>query len=612
LPGDLGVEVERMGTGREDGRTSTLLVDESFASAGDQFLELVRSVSAPKYLAALADRWKRDPRPWARDQVFAYLTLPLDRPGHETVVKRLFKHAEAESDDELMAAFAAALDRLVRRERRLRYRWDFEVRQYHQVEVLQTPSNQIPRQEPPQARTGVNPFTGEMITFQPPPRKLPKNGRLFSYKTRYYLRRRAWRYFRRMGFMRPADYPRAIARALVRYHDEDLALGENILDSWSLMNACFRYSQVLEFSNSRVHLEEGHSLSELTAAPRFEELWSQRDAAPLLLELVIEAESRLVRVWAMQLVKRHHVGALREITPGELLRLLDHSDEEMQQFGAELLVSAAGVDSWTVDVWLRLLETHNLSALATICDVMAQRVRPERLNLAQCIDLACARATPVARLGLAWLGERTITTDDERAQIGRLAGARCDALGEEIAGFALGIVADQDVYHTDAVIRFFDSLNPRVRNGAFAWLTPESAGYSDADLWSRLVETPFDDVRIRVINELQVRISREEAHPPVPASQLTAVWTAVLLGIHRGNRAKRKALRQIAEALAVHPDRADELLPVLAVAIRSVRPAEARAGLSAILTAVALRPELEAKLAEAIPELRLTPQGVPA
>ncbi len=50
--------------------------------------------------------------------------------------------------------------------------------------------------------------------------RVPRHGLLFSYRTRYYLRRRAWRYFRRMGFATPDAYPAAIAAALRRYRDE--------------------------------------------------------------------------------------------------------------------------------------------------------------------------------------------------------------------------------------------------------------------------------------------------------------------------------------------------------------------------------------------------------
>jgi hypothetical protein len=94
---------------------STTLVDESFATQDEQFVERVRQAASPKYLAALADRWKKDPRPWAREQIFEYLRLPLDRPGHHPLVKRLFKQAEGNADHELMAAFLVAFDRLIRR-----------------------------------------------------------------------------------------------------------------------------------------------------------------------------------------------------------------------------------------------------------------------------------------------------------------------------------------------------------------------------------------------------------------------------------------------------------------------------------------------------------------
>ena len=55
----------------------------------------------------------------ARARFFKYLALPLDRPGHHPLVKRLFKQAEANRDHELMAAFLVAFDRLIRRQRRI-------------------------------------------------------------------------------------------------------------------------------------------------------------------------------------------------------------------------------------------------------------------------------------------------------------------------------------------------------------------------------------------------------------------------------------------------------------------------------------------------------------
>lgn len=593
-----------MGADSKDNQISTVLIDESFANEDDAFIDRLRTVRSIKYLAAFADRWKKDPRPWARQQIFRYLALPLDRPGHHPIVKRLFKQAEADHDDELMAAFLVAFDRLVRRQRRTKYTYNFQTYQSTGEEELFAPRDQILAAR--RDRKAKDPRTGKpaIVPVKSPP---PKAGRLFSYRTRGYLRRRVWRYFRRMGFQKRAAYPLAVSRALAAYRDEDLARGENILDSWSLVHIAFRASPVLQFLRTRIEIAEGRSLGELAAAPQFEELWRKPESAKVLLELVTNAHSRLVRTWAMQLLKRLHSQTLQTIDADQLLALLDHYDADVQQFGAGLLATLSGVDSWPIATWLRLLETRSLTALATICQAMNERVKPERLSVAQCVDLACARATPVARLGLSWLKARPVSIDGDRAAIARLSEAQCEAVGAEIAAYALSILGVPAAYRAHEVVTFFDSLNAQVRKGAWDWLTPQSPGYDDATLWSRLLETPYDDVRLRLVDELHKRTHRVGGPTALAHQDLTIVWTTVLLGIHRGGRSKLKALRQISQAIAEQPERAESLLPVLAVAIRSVRLPEARAGLASILSAVAARPELEAMLARYLPELRLMP-----
>ena len=44
---------------------------------------------------------------------------------------------------------------------------------------------------------------GEVIAYGA---RTPAGAKLFKHRTRYYLRRRAWRYFRRLGFRDPAAY----------------------------------------------------------------------------------------------------------------------------------------------------------------------------------------------------------------------------------------------------------------------------------------------------------------------------------------------------------------------------------------------------------------------
>lgn len=547
---------------------SSLLLGEYLSSQDDRFIESLRQVRNPKTLTTIADRWKKDPRPWARAKVIEYLDDSPDGGAREQaiVIKRLFKHAEAQHDHELMGQFLVTCDRMVRRELSARYHFDADTNEMRRLPVLVA----------------------------------PPDGSLFSNVTRNYLRRRAWRYFRRLGFQRPGEYVAAIAGALRRYRDEDLDDGKAILDCWGLMHACFFHSPVVEFGVSHAKLVAERSLAEMDARPIFPELWQDEPALEPLLGLLADAQARLVRVWAMQLLRREHGPRLEALPPQRVIPLLDHVDEQVQQFAAEVLHRLRGLDHIEPAVWLSLLRTKSPTALGIICELMAKHVRPEQLSIEQGIELATARPIPVARLGLRMLQGRPL----DNAALAQLADARCEAAGKEIAAWALGLMH----YDTDTAARFFDSLNAQVRAGAWEWLTPASPGYNDSALFARLLETPHEDLRLGMVRMLQQR----SGFPGADAGALAPLWCAVLLGIHRGGREKIKALGQISWAIRSDPQHAEALIPVAAIAIRSVRPAEARQGLAAIVGAVAARPDLIPVVARFLPELDLSPQGVGA
>jgi hypothetical protein len=580
-----------------------ILVEECFAAQDGGFIEALRGMTSPKVLAAFADRWKKDPRPWARQQVFAYLDLPLDCRGHQPIVKRLFKQAEENKDTELVGAFLVAFDTLVRRVRRAHWRWDRALRHGIEEERLEVPRNVIPR-EGQERKVIAYDYTLRRMVTRMEPMRLPRNGRLFTYRTRYYLRRRAWRFFRWLGYARPADFPAAIAPALTRYRDDDLAKGENILDSWALLNICFRGNDALIFGPAHVQIVEGRSLAELKAAPRFAAAWETPEAARVLHGLIVGARSQLIRIWAIDMFRRS--SAKIELTPEELLALLDHADERVQQFGAELFGTQGGLEKLPVATWLELLGTKNLTALATLAAAFEKHVAGDRLTLAQVIDLTRAKPVPIARLGFRYLQARQISPVDQPALAG-LADAQSAAVAGEIATWALARLGTAENYNVEIASRFFDSLLPEMRAAAWAWLVANgSAGYRDAVLWSRLAETPFDDLQLKLIDHLALRAER-----PDP-DRLAPVWCAVLLGVHRGGRQKLKAARQLAEAINEEPARAETLLPVLAVAIRSSRVPEMRAGLAAVMTLVAQRPELAGVLRAKVPELKFEGEVAPA
>jgi len=215
------------------------------------------------------------------------------------------------------------------------------------------------------------------------------------------------------------------------------------------------------------------------------------------------------------------------------------------------------------------------------------------------VELACTRPVPVARLGQKYLTERIVTAPAEREQIAQLANARCSAVAAELTAWALGILGKE--YSVDQVIRVLDGPLPETRAAAWDWLLKDSPGLADATLWSRLAETPHDDLRLRVVDYLQ----RATKLPGTDANQLENIWRSVLLGVHRGGRQKAKAVQQIARAINEHPASVESLLPVLAVAARSVRGPEARAGLAAIVGMVEAQPQLAEIVRRLLPELNL-------
>ncbi|HEY1068146.1 MAG TPA: hypothetical protein VGE52_18630 [Pirellulales bacterium] len=553
------------------------------------------SLAEIKALAELADRWKVDPRPWARAQLLRYVESPFDRIGHHAVVKRLFKHAESVGDDELVALFLTAFDRLVRRKRVKRWTWIQAERKSITVERLQTPNNQI-----------IASRAGE--TSPQSPRHqfwayAPRNGRLFTYTTRYYLRRRAWRYFRNLARTRPHDYCAAAARALIAYRVEDLAAGENLLDSRSLLQLLFRGRPEFDFSHAdHVRLAPEASLAQLAPAPAFARLWKEPAAFEPLLKIVSQAPCRLIRNSAQTLLETHHAGSLAQLDPERILPLLSHDAEDVRIFGMTLLERSGALADLPLDRWLALLNVQDPTLLVTLCDLFAKHVRPQDTSVAQQVGLASRAQFTIAKVGQQLLRKRTDWSNaDDRAWLVRLADAQCDALSGELAAWALEIIGSDEVYHTEAVTPFFDSLHAPVREAARGWLAKSSAAARDAVLWSRLLETPFDDVKRHLLTTLAAHSERFVEH----RDRLGVLWSSVLLNVHRGARQKPLAVKQLGEAIAAEPQRAGEWLPVLAAAVRSIRGPERRAGLAAVATLLEQRPELGGAIGRTFSELSL-------
>ncbi|WP_437723993.1 hypothetical protein [Sorangium sp. So ce861] len=553
---------------------STLLLDERFEAGDDRFVDEVLASEAGRKLKALAPRWYADRRPFARRALLRYIDDGCDRPHHRAIVKTLYKLAEQAEDDEVIGHFMVAFDRLVRRKLVKVPRYDWQTRTSHEEPWL------------------VN-DTRAPVCLAPGDVESPR----FSMRTRHYLRRRAFRYFRRLGRRDAARYGRAIRAALALYRDEHLDRPERLLDAWGLLHALYWGSPALERLPRGVRLAEGAALAELEPAPLYPEAW--QGAFDGVLGLVTAARSRAVRSFAIALLGRAYAAELRGLSVARVRALLESPHDEVQTFAAGLLQQIPGLEGLPIADWLALLQTENAAALAFLCEAVVKHVAPARLSLAECVDLARARAAPVAELGLRWVKTKPVKTAADLDTIARLATAGAPRVREEAVAWLIDALRSSPHSRAEHVRDLLDARHEDVRAAGLELFESDARFRDDTGLWAALSETPHADARAFLIRHLT---ARKAALAP---EALRHVWAAALLAVHGGARDKRAVVRQIADRVVARPGEADALLPLLGVALRSVRPPERRAALGALARAAFRAPALRDAIARRLPELRL-------
>lgn len=569
-----------------DKPASLVLIDELFEAGHDRFLAEVLACTADKKLESLAPKWYADPRPWARAMLVAYVEEGCDRPRHRVLVKALLNLAEQHEDDELMGCFLRAFDRLVRHELRTRQGWDWSSRQHTTFRYLK-------RVEPPRSRPRET-------------QALWKHGDYrfaspwFSTTTRRYLRRRAYRWFRMLGYRDRERFFAGVMAALARYRDEDFEKSEQLLDAYGLMSLLYHHSDVLVRDSHRLHVASGRTLAELEPAPVHPEAW--RGRAEPMLRLLARSECLFIRRFVVRWLEREEAEALRGLDARSLVPLAKSAHGDVRAFAVRLLENASGLGALPIADWLALLALDDPEVLSIVCRLVEAHVDPSRLSLEQCVTLACARSAPVAELGFAWTKARTIADGEALQEVMALARAEAPKVREEAALWLLELVTGS-LGTAEHLRDLIDAPHADVRAEALAVMEREARFRDAPGLWLALSESPYPDVLQALVRHLS---EREKA---LPSGRIEHIWATVLLSVHRGNRAKRSALRQIAERIARRPERAETLLPILRVALRSVREAERNAALASVCRAAFENPSLRGAIAEHVPELVLFPEA---
>ncbi len=254
----------------------------------------------------------------------------------------------------MLAVFFVAFDRLVGRVRRTSWQYDWKTNHSWHEESLIAPSNKTHVDKLNRFHEYIG-WQGQKHRYQLPDLLNRITNRQFSNKTRNYLRRRVWRYFRNLARRDANAYVSSLCLALSKYEDRDFQAGENILDNWSLMHACFYSDPSIRFTAAHTNLRPGGSIQNLKANPYLAAVWETEHAAEQLIHLIVSAKSTLARIWALEMFKENGKKMAEKIPFQTLTQLLKSSDSQIRLFAFELVKNHPETIRQSAEQWIDLL-----------------------------------------------------------------------------------------------------------------------------------------------------------------------------------------------------------------------------------------------------------------
>ncbi|MCE9561857.1 MAG: hypothetical protein K8U57_07365 [Planctomycetes bacterium] len=563
-----------------------------FQTGSPEFVEAVRQRVNAVGLALFAEAWYKDPRIEARRLLFNYLERPLNAARHEPLVKRLFKLADNAGDDAVMARFLVGFDRTIRRKRGTTTQWDYRTRTNERIEIIYTPADTTLSRDD-------RFYLGSW--FVQNREKFTRGKFLFSVPTRQYLRRRAWRYFRKLGKNKPERYISAVCTALKLYTDADVPDGLGLLDNWGLVHVLFHHSQALASTATGWFVSETGTLPQLQPDPMYRALWL-KSPEPIF-DLLVNGKCRPVCLWAAKMLRQHFPNRLSLLSLDELLDWVVSDNSVLNDLAIEALERAGGFEKIPVERWLQLVDRAKPDLLDRICEMVARAVKPEQVSFVEAVRLAMQRPVPLARLGVAFLAGKKPTNAAEVQSLFGFREAQADPLRAELVQWACKVLSERPEFQPQWVLEFLDGRHEDVREVGWEWLQTEPRAREDVGVWQKMLESPYDNIRLRLIGILEERAKERTGLAKFSMDHVRFLWATVLLNISRGSRAKPFVIRQIMERIAANPDEAGDLLPIIAVALRSSRGPEFRAGLAGVAAFVERNPTRKGLVEAVFPEL---------
>ncbi len=639
--------------------------EEAYELGGPAFVELVRQVHDPEVLAALAGRWSNDPRPNTRNLLRAYLYQPFNAFRHEVLVKRLFKAAEAAGDDDVLAWMMPALDRSLTRQVQLSRRtetavvptreearalamewarggermtrtWQVGPDQHLVMARGREPGLAVPHgtrmpRDDERSAFVLDPLVHRYVRKAVPEwvlklglvdqvgarGELPAPGlrrqelerfQLFSVATRHYLRRRVWRYFRKLAETDPERYTRSVRQALILYRDEDFENGVSLLDRWCLMHVAFGLHPLLEARSNGWVFRESLNESQLEPYPAFESHW-ETDTESLAL-IAENAGSQLVRHWALAMLQKQGE-QVREVLSFERIQAwLTHEDPVVAATGASWLPAVSGIDQINLKSWRTLINRVDESQLLSLATQIESRVNLRELSLEDAVELARMRPEHLARQGFQLLRERDIASHEWPAVLPVAQSASDPVRAEALAWLQEHLKQAEGLVEVDWVSDWLTCDHANTRAAGLAWFAAEPKAHHNPQIWERVVQRLDPDIVPGLVALLagsasQGNAARSDLVAELPLCTLLPVWSCVLEADPSGSyRLTERVISQVRRRVESHPEQVEPLVRLLALGVSSHALRVSRSAIVGLTRIRALRPDLASEIGTEVPELQ--------
>ena len=188
--------------------------------------------------------------------------------------------------------------------------------------------------------------------------------------------------------------------------------------------------------------------------------------------------------------------------------MLSHEDDDIALLAAESMRQSTDLAEITVEQWLELVESSSPQTLSVISELMQKHLTPAKLSRQRILALACSRPFPVAQMGFQWLQTMAIQSAGDAQELSVLGKAQADGLRPQMIEWVRSQLTSSPFLQPQLLLDFLDSRHLDVRTSAWNWLTSAEQIRQDTGIWQKLLETPYDDIRLQLAKLLE-----EESHP---------------------------------------------------------------------------------------------------